>query len=397
MFKRKSLAALLALLLVACPLAAGAQALITASCFADADAATQAYYDLLEAWQASSGHTVEDYSGVVDDAWREQMVQDAAAGKLDVFFYYAAVPEAQAMLPHAVPLDEVRAAYPALNIPQSQLLREGDGKEYAVPARAFWEGLWCNKSLFDAQGLALPTDWEKMEEAVVAFRKAGIIPVAVALGDVPNYLLEVAVLSGGAPAAQRARPASLDQLPAGWIKGLQGLTRLGSLGAFDEHVVLEADAVENFLTGQAAMMVDGSWFGDVLPQQSWESTVVLPYPAYGADADPTALIGSVNMGFYISRAAWNDPARRDAAVSLFAALTAPEALAQLGFSFGGALGQSAQAMLSTAGALCPPIGDALSPDARAYWFSQAPALAAGTVDATAVWAETLQRIAVGTP
>ena len=69
---------------------------------------------------------------------------------------------------------------------------------------------------------------------------------------------------------------------------------------------------------------------------SWDTTTVMPFPTYSKDADPTAFIGGVSMGFYLSRKAWDDPAKRDAAVSLLAYLTTGDNAVRLGgFSFGG--------------------------------------------------------------
>lgn len=99
------------------------------------------------------------------------------------------------------------------------------------------------------------------------------------------------------------------------------------------------------------------------------------------------------MGFYISKRAWEDESKRDAAVSLLDHLTNANARARLGFTFGGKMHASAMALTETAlhnDALAFPIGDAMDADARNYWFSQIPAIADGTADIQTVLEETIR-------
>ena len=109
---------------------------------------------------------------------------------------------------------------------------------------------------------------------------------------------------------------------------------------------------------------------------------------YGDYADPAALVGDMSMGFYITRAAWNDPQRREAALSLLEALTADDLLPQLGGQRADdALGESIQALLAGAAKLCKPVGERMTPEAHAALFAGIPGVASGARDAAALLQE----------
>ena len=164
------------------------------------------------------------------------------------------------------------------------------------------------------------------------------------------------------------------------------------LGAFAE----DCNATTNDIVGQlfrdkkAAMQLDGSWFANGIAESSWGTTAVMPFPAYAEDAEPTAFIGGVSMGFYLSRKAWDDPAKRDAAVSLLAYLASGDNAKRLGgFSFGGSLLEDSYTMLNNAKVMLSPFQDEMTAEARSLWFSKVPAIVDGTADPAAVWAEVM--------
>ena len=88
----------------------------------------------------------------------------------------------------------------------------------------------------------------------------------------------------------------------------------------------DAEATALFLNGQAAMRVDGSWLTARIEDEGIASdVVVLPFPGV-PDGE---LIGGFSSGFYITRSAWEDTAKRDAAAKFVNALTHPAAVARL--------------------------------------------------------------------
>ena len=133
------------------------------------------------------------------------------------------------------------------------------------------------------------------------------------------------------------------------------------------------------------MQLDGSWFAYSIPEECYGSTAMVPFPSYNPSANPTACVGSTDMGFYITASAWNHPERREAAVSLLRALTAPETIALFGMPMSETLGDSAREMYNSVTLLCPFIGDDMTPEAREQWFAAIPRIADGSADPAQLW------------
>ncbi len=376
-----------------CGFAAGIT-LRTTSNFFDVESVAQAYTDALVAYEQATGNTIEDnYTGLPDEMWRKMVENDLTSGGLDLVYYYTTDAASAKILPNVVPMDEVRAAYPDAGITVSALVAERDGHAYAAPVTGYFTGLFINRDLFELHGVELPTDWNKLEAAIAKFKQVGIAPMAASLSDYPNGLVEVSILASGTPSDYIARPANSGSLPQSWANGMGLIRRLYELGAFPANVnqTTQEDAARLFREKEAAMMVDGSWFAATIPQESWDSTYMIPFPVYGQGAEYAVSAGDMTMGFYISRAAWEDPQRRDAVVQLMKALTTPEMQSQLSYAFGDTLRDSYNYMVDNLRGLCPPIADAMTPEAREAWFKAVPGIADGSVDPAALLRDLMDR------
>lgn len=375
--------------LAACALGEGVT-LKTVSSFAGSDASAGAYVEILQAYEAQTGNVVEDVSDTSDEAWKASVLSDFAAGnEPDVLFFFAANADSALILDKVVPIAEINAAYPELHLKENAVLTEADGKIYAIPSRPFWEGLFVNVDLFERYGLALPTDWEKLETAVRKFNEVGIVPIAASLTDIPHYIAEFAIIASGPPEAHMARPQTLADVPDSWYAGMELIHKLYEMGAFPKDVNATTEAVTSqmFRDKRAAMQIDGSWFANGIPQESMNTTIVMPFPTYAQDADPTAFIGGVSMGFYLTRSAWEDPVRRDAAVQLLAFLTSEDSEAKIGgYRYTGRLLDSAYDMLGGTGNMLLPFQDSMTQDAREMWLLECiSCVADGSMTAEACW------------
>lgn len=385
------------LVLLALPWGAAAEGvtLRTASCFAGTDASAEAYVELLKAFEEQTGCVIEDNSSVSDEGWKTGVLYDFAAGnEPDVLFFFAASADSAPILSRVVPMEEINAAYPDLNLPETPALREQDGRVYAIPVRSFWEGLFVNTDLFARYGLALPTTWENLETAIVRFREEGVVPISASLSDIPHYLAEMAVLVCGSPEDHAARPKTLAEVPKAWFDGMALIRHLYALGAFADNVTAtnESMASQLFRDKKAAMQIDGSWFANSIPGESMDTTIVMPMPAYAPQADPNAFVGGVSMGFYLTRRAWEDPQRRDMAVRLLAWFAREENLSLLGNSrLTGALQESVDAMLGHRDAMLRPFQDDMSKEAREAWLLDCvSSVAEGSMTAEECWACIMQ-------
>ena len=176
-------------------------------------------------------------------------------------------------------------------------------------------------------------------------------------------------------------------MPAGWLEGMALIRRLDEMGAFpaDAQNTSEAVTSQLFRDKKAAMQFDGSWFANTIPESGMDTTVVMPVPSRcGAGG---TVIGGVSMGFYLTRRAWDDPDRRDAAVQLLAWLAAPENAARLGAEqTSGRLRASAEALVTGADQMLGPLQDAMNKDAREVWLLECvPAVAEGRMAPEECW------------
>ena len=367
----------------------------TVSCFAGEDVAATTYAELLRTYEEQTGNVVEDVSATSDESWKARVLSDFAVGnEPDVLFFFACSGDSAPILRKMVPIAEINAAYPQLQLMESEALRESDGVIYAIPARPYYEGLFVNTDLFEQYSLPLPDTWAHLEEAVAGFAAAGVTPIAVSFSDIPHYLAECAVLACATPEEYGARPARSEDVPQSWLDGMALIRRLYELGAFpaDALNTSESRTSQMFRDKQAAMQFDGSWFANTIPAGNMDTVAVLPVPRF--EGEGGAVIGGVSMGFYLTRRAWDDPDRRDAAVRLLAWLTAPEHLARLNLEqVEGALRKSANDLLAGADVLMGPVQDDMNKDAREAWLLNCvPAVAEGRMTPEECWENVMRQM-----
>ena len=116
---------------------------------------------------------------------------------------------------------------------------------------------------------------------------------------------------------------------------------LRDAGAFPE----DTDTIDNELASElfnskkAAMQLDGSWYAGGLDDQ--DNTVVVGFPTIPDGKAPEgAMVGGISSGFYITKKAWEDPDKRDAAVKFVMAHTNKESVTK----YWGGNGQAACAV-----------------------------------------------------
>lgn len=297
--------------------------------------------------------TIEDNSQTSDEEWKASVNADFSVGnEPDVIqFFTDATANTIVETDKLVSIEEIRAEYPeyAKDTLDSALdaAKNTDGVMRAVPTTGYWEGLYCNKDLFDQYNLELPTDWTSMETAIKTFKENGIIPIACSLNNVPHYWIEFLMLYAAGEEEYTSVP---ETAPEGWVKGLEMFQTLREMGAFPE----DTDTVDDAYVGQlfrdkkAAMQLDGSWYSGNI--EDTDNTVVIAFPGVpDQKAQAGALVGGISSGFYITRKAWDDPDKRDAAVKFVMAHTS-QAGVQKYWEATGAVAQAATEVTPVEGA-----------------------------------------------
>lgn len=298
----------------------------TVSMFGGDDANVDTYQAICREFMDENPNvTIDDNSQPSDEEWKMMVNADFSVGnEPDVIqFFTDATADSIVATNKLVSIEEIREEYPeyAADIYETALDAAGntDGVRRAVPTSSYWEGLYCNKDLFDKYDLEIPTDWNSLKQAIVVFRNHDIIPIACSLNSVPHYWIEYLMLYSSGIEEYAQVPAAA---PAGWCKGLSMFQTLRDLKAFPENT----DTVDASYTGQlfrdkkAAMQLDGSWYAASI--RDTENTVVVSFPGVPEQkAEPNTIVGGISTGFYITRKAWEDPDKREVAVKFVMAHT----------------------------------------------------------------------------
>lgn len=235
-----------------------------------------------------------------------------------------------------------------------------------TPVRFNWEALYINTDVLEAKGLSAPTTYEELVSVCSALAQEGVLPLANALGDWAEIVLDCAALLG-APADQYGQQASLD--------GAQAvLTALMQAGAFgtDPWGMTDADAQDAFLSGRRPCAL----FGGACPDGNGRRTAGQRdggQPGRDGWQAPHCRGGCAELRPALTQACWQDEARREAALSLVTKMLSQEGLASLAGGSQSRLGESI-AQLTASATGCTGLLYDLNPDGFESW-------AQGVIDA----------------
>ena len=298
----------------------------------------------VKTYEEETGNKVNDGSATSNEEWKAKVLTDFETGsEPDVLFFFTnADAEPFISAGKVVSIDEIRAEYPdyATNMKDSMMAVASDGKQYAVPSSGYWENMFVNKSVLDACGIEVPGPdytWDQFLADCQTILDNGYTPIACSLVEVPHYWFEFAVMNNGSldnqlevPSVDADGKLVDDAAAQKWIAALNDLKELYELGYFPKNTLTATDAetVAMFGDGEAAFLIDGSWkvghfvenYADTL-----DDYVVSYVPGKG-DRSASEAIGGISMGYFITRKAWDDPAKREAAVEFVSHLTSDEVL-----------------------------------------------------------------------
>jgi raffinose/stachyose/melibiose transport system substrate-binding protein len=194
--------------------------------------------------------------------------------------------------------------------------------------------MFVNKSVLDACGIEVPGPdytWDQFLADCQTILDNGYTPIACSLVEVPHYWFEFVVMNNGSLDNQLDVPASMDDAAAAkWVAGLNDIKDLYERGFFPKNTLTATDAetVAMFGEGEAAFLIDGSWKVGYFTgnhEDTLEDYAISYVPGKG-DRPASDAIGGISMGYFITRKAWEDPAKREAAVEFVSYLTSDEVL-----------------------------------------------------------------------
>ena len=291
-------------------------------------------------YEAQTGNKVNDGSATSNEEWKARVLTDFETGsEPDVLFFFTnADAEPFVTAGKVVSIDEIRAEYPdyATNMKDSMLAVASDGKNYAVPSYGYWENMFVNKSVLDACGIAVPGPdytWDQFLADCQTILDNGYTPIACSLVEVPHYWFEFVVMNNGTLENHLDVPASMDDAAAAkWVAGLNDLKDLYERGFFPKNTLTATDAetVAMFGEGEAAFLIDGSWKVGYFTgnhEDTLEDYAISYVPGKG-ERSASEAIGGISMGYFITRKAWDDAAKREAAVEFVSYLTSDDVLSK---------------------------------------------------------------------
>lgn len=114
---------------------------------------------------------------------------------------------------------------------------------------------------------------------------------------------------------------------AAWVAGLQDIKDLYDRGFFPGNTTTNTDddATQLIADDEAAFFIDGSWKMNWFKEKGLElDNFTVTYVPGKNERASTLMIGGLSQGYYITRKAWDDPAKRAAAVDFVSYMTTDE-------------------------------------------------------------------------
>ncbi len=179
------------------------------------------------------------------------------------------------------------------------LYDQGDGKIYGLPKDFDTNGVWYNKALFDAAGVAYPADdwtWEDFRAAAKALTRDGVWGVAAPIDYQGGYYNTI-YQAGGKVISDDGTKAEIGSPEA--VKGIQFWTDLMADGSSPTLQQLsDTEAETMFEQGKVAMYMSGAYWALKMYQidELRPNVGVAPLPV-GPAGRATVSSGIENVGF----------------------------------------------------------------------------------------------------
>ncbi|MDL2301672.1 ABC transporter substrate-binding protein [Lachnospiraceae bacterium OttesenSCG-928-D06] len=397
----------------------GAVSLNVTTTFAGEDGNAKNFQSAVKDWETSTGNKVNDGSATSDESFKARIATDFQTGsEADVLFYFTGA-DASSFIDggKVVSIEEIREVYPdyAANMKDEMMAVAEDGKAYSIPVNGYWEAMFVNTTVLEAAGVEVPGTsytWDQFLADCEKIKEAGYTPIAAALGNVPHYWFEFTIFNHLGSADHTTIPATAEESNAlGWIAGIEDIKELYELNYFPANTLSAKDdeTVQMFLDDKAAFLIDGSWkVGGIasacqsdpedpatLDQEKLSNFTVTYVPSKDG-REATDLIGGFSMGYYITRKAWEDADKREAAVSFVSHMTTNEMVSLFATHTATALKEAPEVdtesftslqikaieMMEGVTSFTPALQDGIPTECRTPVFDGMPSLVTGDEDIT---------------
>lgn len=281
-----------------------------------ASASDAAFQEVVDAFNETYPDANAILTSVPNDSYPTTKSAQLTAGEVDIFVVksFREMPEYAA---DATPDDVQLAQAGSLldltdepfmsNYSESVLASQAiDGRQYAIPTGlSFVTGVYYNKSLFEDNGVEVPTTWSELQAAVATFEDADVTAFGIGGKDTwPAGLVMNGVVGSLYPTAD-AKQAAVDGL---WNQSValdEGTPRevLEKTQWIFEHAQEHFsgagydDMPSAFARGEFAMLPDGTWNEPTIASAVGDAFEIgyFPLPASDNAADNLYLNGKVEL------------------------------------------------------------------------------------------------------
>ena len=392
--------------------------------FAGEDSNAKNYQDGIAAWQEETGNTVNDNSATSDETFKTTVVSDFEMdAEPDVLFFFTGA-DANSFIEadKVISIEDIRKEYPdyAANMDDEKIPASiVNGKKYAVPTNGYWEAMFVNTKVLADCGIEVPGEdysWDQFMKDCAVIKEKGYAPVAAALGNIPHYWWEYSIFNNEADLAAHGEVPAADAADA-WVSGMEDVKAMYEAGCFPENTLSATDdeTFQLFIQDKAAFLLDGSWkVGGIagacqsdpedpstLDTEALDKYDVTFVPSKGGARKASDLIGGFSMGYYITKKAWEDPEKKEAAVDFVNYMTSDDMILKFAQHSANPLKEAPEADTESMNSLqlkaiefgskvtsyTAAVQDSFQGECRVPTFDGMPAIVTGEVDAADAVAE----------
>ena len=187
-----------------------------------------------------------------------------------------------------------------------EFLYSDDGNIYAFPyAGHEYVLLYVNTALFEQYGLEIPTTYDELKACAEVFNANGIVPLALFAQEGWNAAAMYDIVAtrynaGGIKALDTGAAKITDEA---YVKAAEVVADLAKAGVFQTGATSTNydQASEMFLSGKAAMFINGQWYIPDAEKALGEKATWIAYPSYDEaayEASKNAFSGSGSVSGY---------------------------------------------------------------------------------------------------
>lgn len=184
-----------------------------------------------------------------------------------------------------------------------------NGKVYGLPFQMQCGALFCNKELFDSNGVKIPETWDELLAAVKAFNAKGITPMTCGAADKWPAMWYYDIIALRTAGAQLCNDALNKKAPFNspeFTEGAAKLDELSKAGAFGKNALGTSwdESQIAFAEGKAAMIYNGNWVAGLAEGETSKvkgKVVAVKFPVISnGKGTITEYFGGSGDGFMVS-------------------------------------------------------------------------------------------------